>query len=152
MNKRILFAWTNRYSFGYKPISISILSALAKQIGFETSLWETSGIKLDFDTGESTQVEINIFKEVDLKSVGIIKKKIDVMEYFKEHFLKFKPKYLAFSVLNNERFLSGRVSELSKKLDPNITIIWGGKYPTINPENVLKTYKVDYACVGEGKV
>ncbi|KJU81335.1 Fe-S oxidoreductase [Candidatus Magnetobacterium bavaricum] len=150
MNKNILFVWTNRYGFGYKPISISILSALAKHAGFNTSLWETSGIMLDFDTGEKTQIDINLFKDVDLKSVGIEKKRTDVMQSFKEHFLKFNPKYLAVSVINDERFLSGRISELAKTLNQDIITIWGGKYPTIAPENVLKAYKVDYVCVGEG--
>ncbi|MAG85796.1 MAG: hypothetical protein CMB97_00045, partial [Flavobacteriaceae bacterium] len=31
-----------------------------------------------------------------------------------------------------------------------LSVIWGGKYPTINPEQTLKECKADFACIGEG--
>ena len=129
MKNRILFAWTNRYGFGFKPPSISHLSAISKKLGFETSLWDSSGIDFSFDIGEKKAEELLIFKPVDWTKYNVGRKKINMEKSFIKHFEDFKPDYLALSVLNDERFLSSRISKAVKEIEPSIIVIWGGKIP-----------------------
>ena len=50
---RILFIRPNKDAFGYKPIGLSLLSAIAKELGWETKLFDTT--EIDFGFYESKQ-------------------------------------------------------------------------------------------------
>lgn len=44
-----------------------------------------------------------------------------------------------------------QISELIKKLDAKMPIVWGGVHPTLLPEQTLADERVDYICWGEGE-
>ena len=147
---KILFVWPNLDQFGYKPLGISILSSIAKKLGHQCELFQTS--EIDFGFADNTQVgeEYKIFKPVDFSPYNVNKKRIDLEEHFTEIYNKFKPDCLAFSILSYERIVAGELVEFARKLNKDVPIIWGGKFPTLNPEKTLKTYDIDYLCIGEG--
>jgi radical SAM superfamily enzyme YgiQ (UPF0313 family) len=57
---------------------------------------------------------------------------------------EFKPDCLALSVLCDEYLIADKISSISKEIQPEPPIIWGGKYPTLNPEKALKTFNADF--------
>ncbi len=150
MKMKILFVWPNLDQFGFKPIGISILSALAKKQGVKCDLFTTS--EIDFGLVDNTQIgeKIKMFKSVDFNSYDINRKKIDLENYFTEKIQKFNPDCLAFSALSYERYTAKKLASIAKKLCPDIPLIWGGVFATLNPELVLNEYMADYVCVGEG--
>lgn len=147
---KILFVWANKDRFGFKPIGLSLLSGLAKREGFETKLFETTEIDFGFKDSNKSYEEAKIFKQVNFKPYNTYKKKINLSGYFTKIFNEFKPSILAFSVLSDEYLIASEITNMAKKIDPNIKVIWGGKYPTLNPEKTLKEFNVNYVCVGEG--
>lgn len=147
---KILFVWPNKDSFGFKPIGISLLSAIAKKLGWEVRLFDTSEFDFGFVDNTCSGESANFFKPVDLSKYGIQKRKLHLESNFISIIEKFDPNCLAFSVLSDEFLIAARLSNIAKKVRPKLPIIWGGKYPTLNPQKTLNEFKVDFACVSEG--
>lgn len=145
---KILFVWPNKDSFGFKPIGISLLSGIAKQLGWETKLFDTT--EFDFGFVDNTQAgqSAKIFKPVDRALYGQVKRQVDYVSDFIKTLKDYRPDLLAVSVLSDEVYIASDLSEIAKAIDPSITVIWGGKYPTVNPNGALQY--ADFACVGEG--
>lgn len=147
---KVLFVWPNKDSFGFKPLSISLLSGIARNLGWQVRLFDTTEIDFGFTDNTCSGENAKIFKPVDLIKYGLVKKKINLASKFKKNLEEFKPDCLAVSVLSDEFLIAARISKIAKELNPNLTVIWGGKYPTLNPEKTLASHYVDFACVGEG--
>lgn len=147
---KLLLIWPNRDSFGVKPIGLSLLSAIAKNLNCETRLFDTTPIDFGYVDNISSGESARIFKPVDLSSFHLEKYKLDLTQNFTNVFKGFKPDCLAFSVLSDEYQIADKIGKIAKDLDSNVTIIWGGKYPTLNPEKTLKIHNADFVCVGEG--
>lgn len=147
---RILFVWPNKDSFGFKPIGLSLLSAIAKNLMWNVKLFDTTSIDLGYmDNTESGQTA-KIFKPVDLTRYNLKKQKLDLKASFLKTLEDFQPDCLAFTVLSDEFLIAGQLSNMAKKIDSKIAIIWGGKYPTLNPINTLQRHGADFVCIGEG--
>lgn len=147
---KVLFVRPNKDSFGFKPIGLSLLSGIALNLGWDTRLFDTTEIDFGFvditQSGESAKV----FKSVDFSSYGLQKKKLDLNSTFKKALEEYTPDCLAFSVLSDEVLIAAQITQIAKKVYPNLPIIWGGKYPTLNPEKTLIIHGVDFVCIGEG--
>lgn len=147
---RLLFIWPNKDSFGFKPINIALLSALAKREGWDTRLFDTTEIDFGhnqiWDAGESAK----IFKPVDLSPYDVEKKPLFLEEELLRELKEFSPDCIAISALSDEIQVAGKVTRVCKEAIPDVPVIWGGKYATTNPESTLLEYGADYACVGEG--
>ena len=147
---KLLFVWPNKDSFGFKPIGLSLLSAIARRQGWEVKLFDTTGIDLGFVDNTVSGESARIFKPVDLSPYSLKKEKIDLEASFSEALKSFKPDCLALTVLSDEYLIAERVTRAAKRIDPRLPVIWGGKYPTLNPEKTLTACQADFACVGEG--
>ena len=147
---KILFVWPNKDQFGYKPIGLSLLSGIAKRLGYKCELFDTTEIDFGFLDNTRTREEINIFKPIDFSPFNIKKKDIELEAYFSNFFNDFSPDCLAFSVLSDEYLIAARIVEIARNIDPEIPIIWGNKFTTLNPHKTLKDFDIDYACIGEG--
>ena len=147
---KLLFVWPNKDSFGFKPIGLSLLAAISRDLGWEVKLFDTTEIDFGFvdvtQSGETTK----FCKPVDLLRYGLQKKKQDLGAGFTKVLEEFKPDCLAFSVLSDEVFIAAEISAIAKRASPWLPVIWGGKYPTLNPEKTLTAFDCDFVCVGEG--
>jgi radical SAM superfamily enzyme YgiQ (UPF0313 family) len=150
MAMKVLFVWPNKDSFGFKPIGLSLLAAIAGSLGWETRLYDTTVIDFGFVDSKTVGEKAKIFKPVDLAKYGHNKKKIDLAADFTRILEEYNPDCLAISVLNDEVFIADRISTLAKKVSPQLPIIWGGKYPSIDPARALRRHNIDFVCVGEG--
>lgn len=147
---KVLFVWPNKDSFGFKPIGISLLSGTARREGWETALFDTSGIDFGFQDNSSAQTSVRVFKPVDMGKFWPAKKKTNLGEEFEREFRRHNPDCLALSVLSDEFKIAGEISKKTREISPGTPIIWGGKYPTLNPEKTLEEFGADFVCVGEG--
>jgi len=66
---------------------------------------------------------------------------------------KFKPDLIGISVfltaVMNECF---KIAKIIKQIDPKITVVFGGKHPTFDSEQILKRNEVDIIVRGEGEI
>ena len=147
---KVLFVWPNKDSFGFKPIGISLLSALARREGWETMLFDVTGFDFGFIDRRQQGLQAKLFKPVDLLPYGHKKTESEVEKSFVKCIEEYVPDCLAFSVLSDEVSIASQLTAISKEYFPELSVIWGGKYPTINPEKTLKECKADFSCVGEG--
>ena len=147
---KILFVWANKDGFGFKPIGLSLLSGIARSLGWETRLFDTT--EFDFGFVDNTQAgeSAKIFKPTNRSQYGLVKKKLDLEERFTKMIDEFKPDCLALSVLCDEYLLANKIASIFKNIHPRLPIIWGGKYPTLNPEKTLRMLTADFVCVSEG--
>lgn len=61
-------------------------------------------------------------------------------------------RYVGLSTMTGPQLMFAEdISQQVRRLDPGITIIWGGVHPTIAPETVLELDCVDYVARGEGE-
>lgn len=147
---RVLFVWPNKDSFGFKPIGLSLLSGIARNLGWETKLFDTTEIDFGFVDNTRAGQTAKIFKPVNLAEYGLQKKKLNLSSKFIKALEEFSPDCLAFSVLSDEFLIAAQISRIAKKIYPELPIIWGGKYPTLNPEKTLRMHHADFVCVAEG--
>ena len=147
---KILFVWPNKDGFGFKPIGLALLSAIAKSKGCETKLFDTTGIDFGYVTNTEAGESANLFKPIDFSGYNTAKKKVDLKAEFAKVFNEFDPDIVAFSVLSDEYFIAAEITEITRALKKDVTVVWGGKYPTLKPRESLEVYGADYACVSEG--
>ncbi len=147
---KVLFVWPNKDSFGFKPIGISLLSGIARKRGWDTALFDTTEIDFGFTDNTRSGESAKLFKQVDLVPYGQEKKKIDLRVKLTGMIRDYQPDCLAVSVLSDEHLIAAEISAIAKEFAPDIPIIWGGKFPTLQPLKTLKCCHADFACVGEG--
>lgn len=147
---KVLFISPNKDVFGYKPISLALLSAIAKRKGWETKLFDTTEIDFGYSLSKTFLKTAKMFKPVDYEKYDMVKKKMDLREKFTEAFNSFNPDLVAFSVLSDQFIIANKITEIAKELNPKVPVLWGGAHPTLVPEKILKECKVDFICLGEG--
>jgi radical SAM superfamily enzyme YgiQ (UPF0313 family) len=62
----------------------------------------------------------------------------------------FKPQIIAFYAVSTEYYFITRIAKYIKNYFPEIYLIIGGPFVTMNPEGVLENY--DSLCIGEGEM
>jgi len=147
---KILFVWPNKESLGIKPLGISLLISICHLHGHEIDLFETTYIDLGFKSNKEVLEEMFVFKPVEVSSVNLVKEKDSLDDSFLEKLKSFDPDIVAFTVLSDEVLIARTCSETAKRWKSSVITIWGGKYPTVCPEETLGMECVDFICVSEG--
>jgi anaerobic magnesium-protoporphyrin IX monomethyl ester cyclase len=147
---RILFVWPNKDQFGFKPMSLSLLSAILKKGGHEVDLFDTTFMDFGFKDNTEVRKKIRIFKEVDFSGYDVVKRQVDLEETLARKLDEFRPDIVGVSALSDEIYIGFEVSGIVKKWNEKTTVIWGNKAATMAPEKVLACKDVDFICLGEG--
>ena len=147
---RILFVWPNKDQFGCKPIGISLLSAICKQEGYETDLFDTTFFDFGYADNTSIREEICIHKSVDFSGYDVEKKNTDLKSEFIKTLNRFSPNVVCFSALSDEYAIALELSKYTKEYSLDIITVFGNKYATICPDDVINERSVDFVCIGEG--
>ena len=142
-----------RYDDGYgmKPISIAILSAIAKREGFETKLFDTGYIEHEFGSYHYLKDlrTVKLMKPVDFSSYNFSKTRMSLEQAVIQSLDAYDPGIVAISVISGQHILAGKISGYIKRHKPGIVVIWGGPHATVAPEDSLRN-GADYVCIGEG--
>jgi anaerobic magnesium-protoporphyrin IX monomethyl ester cyclase len=147
---RILLVWPNRAGFGFKPIGLSLLSALLKEGGHEVRLFDTTPIDLDPGGLSTVRSQIRIFRPIDTTGLHLEKQKLDLRTETVDLLESFRPELVGVSALSDECGVGLAISGFVKEWDPGVPVVWGNKAATMAPERILHDAGVDYVCIGEG--
>ncbi|MFI5151677.1 MAG: B12-binding domain-containing radical SAM protein [Bacteroidia bacterium] len=147
---KILFVWPNKDGFGFKPMSLALLSAELKQRGHEVELFDTTYIDFGYKGLSDVRNKIKIFKPVDFSKYDMDKHKLDLQAELKKKLDDFQPDVIGISALSDEVSIGLQVSKIIKQWNSNLPVLWGNKAPTMFQERILEDPYVDYICIGEG--
>lgn len=147
---RILFVYPSSVSEGYLHPGIALLSAVLKEAGHETSLFDTSFFEIPVKSERIMKERAIEFKKVkDFDKFITKKKKVDIKEKFRKKLKEFKPDLIAVSCISMEfEFL---LSFLDVKKEFNIPVIIGGPHATVAPNEAIAPECIDIVCIGEGE-
>jgi len=155
---KILFIFPNVDSPGYKPVSISTLSAIAKKRGHEVRLYDTSFFDTDgyhslqnFILNNKIGESIANFLPVNEEKYGLVKTKVDLREDFLKVLNDYRPELVLVSTLSMEYALSIFLLRLVKEFDKSIPTLMGGRHCYSDPEGTIADDCVDIICIGEGE-
>jgi anaerobic magnesium-protoporphyrin IX monomethyl ester cyclase len=144
---RILFVYPNKESCGFKPIGISLLSAILKREGHETALFDTTFFDLGYtDTNEELK-DAGFFKTTDIDKYDVKKKKVDLKTELAKKMHEFEPDVLAVSALSDEVKIGIEISRYAKEINPGIIVAWGNKAATMG---MVPDESMDFWVRGEG--
>ena len=66
---------------------------------------------------------------------------------------KYRPELVGISQMFTNYAADGyRLAEITKKINPKITVVIGGAHPSINPESIFKNKNIDFVVKGEGEI
>jgi len=147
---RVLFIRPNKDAFGFKPIGLSLLSALCLKEGHKVRLFDTTFFDLGYKEYSEIAIDIKKYKPVDLSPFHIGKTPVNLQSEVERAVKEYSPDVICFSLLSDEKLVAREISGYIRGMDPGIPILWGGIHPTVAPEEVIGLDTVDYACVGEG--
>lgn len=147
---RILFVYPNSMSEGFIQLNIAILSAVLKEAGHTTSLFDTTFFETSIKTERVMKEKALEFKKVKNFDKFVLKrKKVDIKEEFRKKLREFKPDLIAVSCVSSEfNFL---LSFLGVKKEFDVPTIVGGAHATVAPEEAIAPDCIDIICIGEGE-
>jgi anaerobic magnesium-protoporphyrin IX monomethyl ester cyclase len=64
----------------------------------------------------------------------------------------WKPDFIGISMIITELQQTKRLMEIIRHILPDVPIIFGGPWPSANPEETIKTFGADYVVIGEGEL
>ena len=145
----ILFVYPNTISEGYIPGGIAILSAVLKQAGHNTYLFDTTFFETEEKVRDLREKNLE-FKSVNFEKEGFKTKKVNIQEEFKKTIEKVKPDLIGATCTSNDYpFLSQLLKSIRKEY--KIPIIVGGSHATVSPQSTIEEDFIDMICIGEGE-
>jgi anaerobic magnesium-protoporphyrin IX monomethyl ester cyclase len=149
---RVLFIYPQYYNARGIPLGISLLSAILKEKGHETYLFDTTFMKTEKDIDSSSEEESEDYNSYQFIESPDLGEPADPVEDINRELInkikEIKPGLIAFSVTTE---LWPRALDFMKVIKKNfdVPILIGGVHPTIDPEGVIE--KAEMLCVGEGE-
>jgi radical SAM superfamily enzyme YgiQ (UPF0313 family) len=63
----------------------------------------------------------------------------------------WKPDFIGVSIIVTELEHTKRIMELIREIMPDVTVTFGGPWPSANPEESIKTFGANFVVIGEGE-
>lgn len=86
--------------------------------------------------------DINFNKETDSP---------EVWEMIKNRIIEFKPSIVAAGVTSAQFNSALKVAGIAKQYNPETNVVFGGPYPTVKAEDILRENDVDFVVRGDGE-
>lgn len=147
---KILFIYPNLMLQTTFPLSIAIFSAILKQRGFHTDIFDTTFYRTEEVSSDESRVENLQIAKFNLDDeFKKLKSKDDLLRDLESKIREYRPGLIAFSVLEDLWPLTLELLSVTGKF--NIPTVAGGIFPTFAPEKVIAAKGIDMVCVGEGE-
>lgn len=149
---KILFIYPALFRITGLPIGIASLSAVLKENGYQTKVFDTAFYDLsgkqDWDKLRADRLmSKRIVNEEQHGRVKTTDAKKDLIKLIDE----FKPKIIGLSVSEPNCELGLMLARLVKEKYQDIIIVAGGVYPTLSPDIIIEEKCIDVICLGEGE-
>ena len=120
----ILLVWANRDTFTFKPLGLSLLSAILKQKGHSVELFDTTFIDCGCKGDTEIQSKIKVFKPVNFGDYDIEKKQVDLKDETIKKLKAFNPDIIAVSALFDEIDIGIEISRIAKEWNSSVVVVW----------------------------
>jgi len=148
-NFRVLFIYPNLQMSALIPYSIGILTAVLKNEGFITDVFDATRYKNNTNDPNIDKVKTGMVKPFDYSERGIVLQEFDMFEALKEKVENFQPNLIAITSV--ESTYSMAIDLLKSIGKYNIPCIFGGVFATFAASEVISNDEVTYVCRGEGE-
>jgi anaerobic magnesium-protoporphyrin IX monomethyl ester cyclase len=64
----------------------------------------------------------------------------------------WQPDYIGISIIITELEETNKIMGIIRGILPDVPVIFGGPWPSVNPEESIKIYGADYVVIGEGEL
>ena len=78
----------------------------------------------------------------DYKDLHILKRTI----------IDWKPDFIGISIIITELELTRKIMEIIREIMPEVSVTFGGPWPSANPDESIKTFGADFVVIGEGEL
>jgi radical SAM superfamily enzyme YgiQ (UPF0313 family) len=65
---------------------------------------------------------------------------------------EWKPDFIGISIIITELEQTKKIMDIVREILPNVTVTFGGAWPSTNPEESIKTYGANFVVLGEGEL
>jgi anaerobic magnesium-protoporphyrin IX monomethyl ester cyclase len=76
---------------------------------------------------------------------------INDIHILRQTITEWKPDYIGISIIITELEITKRIVNMVREMMPNVPIIFGGSWPSANPEKAIKSFDADFVVLGEGE-
>ncbi len=127
--KKVLLVYPG-YIVREQPLNILYIGSAVKAAGHATALFEITPFRRRPLRGDPYRI---------------------LKEKYQELYARFRPDVVGFSVMSVNYRIALELAQLSKKISPEVKIVFGGIHPTIAPEETISEGSIDAICRGEGE-
>jgi anaerobic magnesium-protoporphyrin IX monomethyl ester cyclase len=64
----------------------------------------------------------------------------------------WKPDFIGISIIITEREITRKIMKIIRQILPDVSVIFGGPWPSANPEEAIQQYGADFVVLGEGEL
>ena len=147
---KVLFLYPNfQMAHLLLPASISILSAVLKNAGFDTKVFDTTLYKPKNKSLDEVRLELLQLKRFNLNDKSVIYKETDMMQDWIDVVNEYQPNLIAVSLLEDTFPIAQPLLRQAK--DMGYLIVAGGIMASFAPHDVVKEASIDIVCKGEGE-
>ena len=134
------------------PLGLAYIAAALKSNNIDVNIFDTVCYQApnEIDENDERAEFHHSTKKLDYASVGIVKKRTEMIEDFREALLEIKPDLIGLNAVEST-FDRGVQLTREVKNYMDIPTIAGGIFPTLAPEIVLSEESIDMVCMGEGE-
>ena len=150
MRQKVLLVFPNTSNEAVMPLAIGILSAIAREVGFDVRYFETSLYRKALTAGEERE-RTGEFKFVDRDSVIKLLPADRLRGDFQKCISTYEPDILAATANSLEyEFFAEVLADITFHKSRTFVIV-GGVHATVAPDEVIRHHRVDAICIGEGE-
>lgn len=131
------------------PYSIGLFTALLKEQGYETGLFDST-FYLDDANSNYDHYQTGV-RPFDWAERGVDFKHGSMLRDFVKKVEDFSPDLIAVSVVENTYPVGRSMIQALPSKHKNIPVLWGGVFATFAPDLIFRDNVGDYVCRGEGE-
>lgn len=153
---KVLLLYPNRWGRGFTPIGLSMISAVLKERGHTTRLFDTTFYDAGFINEKTEGEKYLSYKPVDLSNYGVKFVKRNEIEDLKQLVSEYNPELIVFSIYSSHLHSEGEYNMYNHGKElilqagiRKIPVVVGGIIPTVIPDRVLDYGVTDIICRGE---
>jgi len=150
MEKKILLFWPNTANRGRITMSMPILSAISKNMGWKTKYFDTSF----YDKSDDAVIEkekTGAFKEVNCEETLDIKDSNQIVLDFQNILDEYKPDVLAITGMTSDfQYMMNFFPKLN--IPKDCVVAFGGSHSLNRSEEILNTGMIHLSCFGQGEL